>query len=72
MSEVNPVLNACGYAHDMALIATQPITETAIPHTAAMYRCRRCKQHMSVMLVGRWEFADFHLAEMEQLERDAK
>ncbi len=72
MTEPNPILNACGFAHDMALISSQPVTETAIPHTAALYRCRKCSMHCAILHVGKWEYADFHLAEMEQLEKDAK
>ncbi len=74
MIEPNPLLNACGYAHDIVVISAQPVPNAAvqIPHTVALYRCRKCRMHISILHVGQWQFADFHLAEMEQLERDAK
>lgn len=74
MSEPNPVLNACGFCHDMAIIASQPAPDqvSAIPHTIALYRCRKCSMHVAMMHVGKWEFADFHRSEMEQMEKDAK
>ncbi len=74
MNDLNAILNACGFAHDMAIIASQPAPSevSTIPHTIALYRCRKCSTHMAIMHVGKWEFADFHLTEMEQMERDAK
>lgn len=70
MTEPLPVLNACGFNHDMAIIASQPLPEGAapLPHTVALYRCRKCGIHMALLHVGVWQFADFHLAEMEALK----
>lgn len=74
MSDMPDILGPCGSPHDFAVTGSQHLAGHTPPMTIAMYRCRKCHLHSSVMHHGHWELTDFVRSESEidELERIAK
>jgi hypothetical protein len=74
MTEINPILNACGFAHDLAVVGSRQLTDTTPIMSVVLYRCRKCGLHSSALHHGQWELADFvrDESEIEELRRTAK
>lgn len=64
----------CDVMHDIVPIGAQPIAGSRPPHTCLLTRCRRCKCHWSVGLLGNWDISDFlkEESDISILERMAR